>query len=183
MLNFRSVLFLLLALHWRHVDHDGVSNHQPHDCLLYRLFRRRSKKTSKPRVTGLCAGNSPGPVNSPHKRPVTRKMFPFDDVIMSSTIRSSTNTPMTRSKSYMSEYKEFFLSLTLLFTVLRLRTQCIACMCYICCFLLPMMYLSCTHMYIIGLWLTFSPPCFILYPQLMVNGGHAMWPVKIRSGK
>ena len=27
-------------------------------------------------------GNSPGPVNSPHKGPVTRKMFPFDDVIM-----------------------------------------------------------------------------------------------------
>ena len=25
-----------------------------------------------------------GPVNSPHKRPVTRKMFPFDDVIMMS---------------------------------------------------------------------------------------------------
>ena len=23
-----------------------------------------------------------GPVNSPHKMPVTRKMFPFDDVIM-----------------------------------------------------------------------------------------------------
>ena len=28
--------------------------------LLNRLFRRRSKKTSKLRVTGLCAGNSPG---------------------------------------------------------------------------------------------------------------------------
>ena len=53
-----------------------------HHCLLNRLFRRRSKKTSKRRVTGLCAGNSPGPVNSPHKWPVTRKMFPFDDVIM-----------------------------------------------------------------------------------------------------
>ena len=25
--------------------------------------------------------NSPGPVNSPHKGPVTRKMFPFDDAI------------------------------------------------------------------------------------------------------
>ena len=25
-----------------------------------------------------------GPVNSPHKWPVTRKMFPFDDVIMNS---------------------------------------------------------------------------------------------------
>ena len=30
----------------------------------------------------LCVGNSPWPVNSPHKGPVTRKMFPFDDVIM-----------------------------------------------------------------------------------------------------
>ena len=29
------------------------------DCLLNRLFRRRSKKTSKLRVTGLCEGNSP----------------------------------------------------------------------------------------------------------------------------
>ena len=43
-----------VALHWRHNDHDGVSNHQPHGCLLNRLFRRRSKKTSKLRVTGLC---------------------------------------------------------------------------------------------------------------------------------
>ena len=70
------------ALRWRHNDHDSVSNYQPHGCLLNRLFRRRSKKTSKFRVTGLCVGNSPGPVNSPHKGPITRKMFPFDDVIM-----------------------------------------------------------------------------------------------------
>ena len=74
--------YYILTLHWRHNDHDGVSNHQPHGCLLNCLFGRRSKKTSKLRVTGLCAGNSPGPVNSPHKGPVTRKMFPFDDVIM-----------------------------------------------------------------------------------------------------
>ena len=72
----------LMSLRWRHNDHAGVSNHQPNGCLLNRLYRRRSKKTSKLRVTGLCAGNSPGPVNSPHKGPVTRKMFPFDDVIM-----------------------------------------------------------------------------------------------------
>ena len=44
---------------WRYNGRDGVSNHQPHDCLLSRLFRRISKKTSKPRVTCLCAGNSP----------------------------------------------------------------------------------------------------------------------------
>ena len=71
------------SLHRRQNDHDGISNHQPHGCLLNRLFRRRSKKTSKLRVTGLCVGNSPGPGISPHKGPVTRKMFPFDDVIMS----------------------------------------------------------------------------------------------------
>ena len=71
-----------LPLHWRHNGHVGVSNHQPHGCLLNRLFRRRSKKTSKLRATGHCAGTSPGPVNSPHKGPVTRKMFPLNDVIM-----------------------------------------------------------------------------------------------------
>ena len=48
------------ALRWRHNGRDGVSNHQPHHGLLNRLFRHRSKKSSKLRVTGLCAGNSPG---------------------------------------------------------------------------------------------------------------------------
>ena len=72
------------SLRWRHNGHDSVSNHQPHDCLLNRLYRRRSKKTSKLRVTGLCVG----PVSSPHKWPVTRKMFPFDDVIMSKLDRT-----------------------------------------------------------------------------------------------
>ena len=48
------------SLRWRHNERDSVSNHQPNDCLLNRLFRRRSKKTSKLRVTGLCLGNSPG---------------------------------------------------------------------------------------------------------------------------
>ena len=64
------------ALRWRHHEHDSVSNHKPHNCLRNRLFRRRSKKTPKHSVTGLCVGNSP------HKWPVTRKMFPFNDVIM-----------------------------------------------------------------------------------------------------
>ena len=48
------------TLRWRHNGRDSVSNHQPHDCLLNLLFWRRSKKTSKLRVTGLCAWNSPG---------------------------------------------------------------------------------------------------------------------------
>ena len=71
----------LMSLQWRHNDLDGVSNHQPHACLLNRLFRRRSKKTSKLCVTGLCEGNSPV-TGEFHKGPVARKMLPFDDVIM-----------------------------------------------------------------------------------------------------
>ena len=38
---------------------ETVSNYQLHECLLNRLFRRRWKKTSKLRVTGLWEGNSP----------------------------------------------------------------------------------------------------------------------------
>ena len=50
---------MYISLQWRHNERNGVSNHQPHDCLLNRLFRRRSKKTSKLRVAGLCEGNLP----------------------------------------------------------------------------------------------------------------------------
>ena len=60
--NFVECIFFnknVYSLLWRHNEHDSISNHQPHDCLLNRLFRRRSKETSKARVTGLCAGNSP----------------------------------------------------------------------------------------------------------------------------
>ena len=48
------------TLWWCHNWSNSISYHQPHHCLLNRLFRRRSKKTSKLRVTGLCVGNSPG---------------------------------------------------------------------------------------------------------------------------
>ena len=48
-----------ISLQWRHNEGDGVSNHQRVVCLLKRLFRLRSKKTSKLCVTGLCGGNSP----------------------------------------------------------------------------------------------------------------------------
>ena len=46
-------------LHLRNNERDGVSIHQPHDCLLNCLLRLRWKKASKLRVTGLCVGNSP----------------------------------------------------------------------------------------------------------------------------
>ena len=46
------------SLQWRHNGRYGVLYHQPHDCLLNRLFRCRSTKNSKLCVTGFCVGNS-----------------------------------------------------------------------------------------------------------------------------
>ena len=53
---------------WRHNECGGVSNYQPRDCLLNSLLRRRSKKTSKLRVTGPCEGNSPVTSELPAQR-------------------------------------------------------------------------------------------------------------------
>ena len=66
--NSWSNSFMTDTLQWRHNEHDGVSNHQPRDCLLKCLFRRRSKKTSKLCVTGLREGNSPVPGEFPAQR-------------------------------------------------------------------------------------------------------------------
>ena len=71
-----------LAIRWCHNGRESVSNQQPHDCLLNRLFSRRSKKHQSSAPLAFVRGIRRGPVNSPHKLPVTRKMLPFDDVIM-----------------------------------------------------------------------------------------------------
>ena len=83
LLMLRFLAHQFITLQWWHNERNGVSNRQHHDCLFDRLFRHKSKKTSKLRVTGLCVGNSPVTGEFPHKGPVTRKMCPFDDVIMS----------------------------------------------------------------------------------------------------
>ena len=64
------------TLQWRQNERDGVSNHLLLHCLLNRLFKHRTKKVSKLCVTGRY------PASSPYNGPVTRKMFPFDEVIM-----------------------------------------------------------------------------------------------------
>ena len=51
--------WVLSILQWRHNERDSISNHQLHDCLLKCLFEAQINETSKLRVTGLCAGNSP----------------------------------------------------------------------------------------------------------------------------
>ena len=59
------------TLQWCHNDHDGVP---------------------KLRATGLCVGNSPGPV--------TRKMFPFDDVIMWTQTRTQSLPEIHQTTAY-----------------------------------------------------------------------------------
>ena len=61
-LNFNKML------QWRHNERDGVSNRRRLHCLLNRLLRRRSKKTSKLRVTGPCEGNPPVTGRLPPRR-------------------------------------------------------------------------------------------------------------------
>ena len=49
----------LSALQWRHNERDGVSNHQPHECLLNRLYKAQIKNINASRHWTLC-DNSPG---------------------------------------------------------------------------------------------------------------------------
>ena len=72
------------ALQRRHNERDCVSNHRHLDHLLNRLFRRRSKTTSKLRATGLCEGNSPVTGALPVQRISNVEKKSFDDVIMAS---------------------------------------------------------------------------------------------------
>ena len=79
------------TLLWRHNGCDGVWNHQPHDCLLSRSFRRRSKKTSK----------------TPRHWPVTRKMFSFDDVIMHGSASQATFFVCIFLRSYIHIFTQY----------------------------------------------------------------------------
>ena len=77
-----SWFHLHITLQRHHNGLDSISNHQPHNCLPKRLFRRRSKKTSKLPVTGLCAGNSPETSEFPAQRANNTENVSIDDVIM-----------------------------------------------------------------------------------------------------
>ena len=79
----------VFTLQWRHNERDIVSYDQPHECSFNFLFRRRSKKNQSSASLAFVQGSHRWPVNSPHKGPVTRKMFSFDDVIMSKNPHAS----------------------------------------------------------------------------------------------
>ena len=66
------------TLRWRHNDRHGVPNHvYSHVC-----WGAHQRKYQSPASLAFIMGIHRSPVDSPHKGPVTRKVFPFDDVIM-----------------------------------------------------------------------------------------------------
>ena len=68
-----------VALQWRHNEPNGISTNRCIDCLLNRLFMHRSKKISKPCITGLCEGNSLVTGEFPALRAHNAENVPLDD--------------------------------------------------------------------------------------------------------
>ena len=89
----------MLSIHYNDVKMSVMASQITSLTIVYSTVysRRGSKKTSKLRVTGLCAGNSPVTGEIPRKGPVTRKMFPFDGAIMSHIKYASTQRPETNN--------------------------------------------------------------------------------------
>ena len=71
-----------ISLLWCHHGHSGVSNHPPHNCLINRYSGADQGKHQNSSSLAFVWGIQRWLVNSPHKWPVTRKMVPFDHVIM-----------------------------------------------------------------------------------------------------
>ena len=76
-------LHTFIPLQWRHNQRNGVSNHQRVSIVYPTVCsgadpRQHQSSASLAFVRGI----NRWPLNSAHKGPVTRKMFPFDDVIM-----------------------------------------------------------------------------------------------------
>ena len=75
------------TLQWRYHECDGVSNHLRFDCLLDRFSIADQRRHQRSSALAFVRGIQRWPVDSPHKGPVTRKLFSFDDVIMDNMSR------------------------------------------------------------------------------------------------
>ena len=73
-----------MALQWRHNERDVVSNHQRLHWRFVQVWvpAKIKENIKAPRHFPFFAENSPVTGEFPAQKPVTRKMFPFDDAIM-----------------------------------------------------------------------------------------------------
>ena len=76
----------MLSLHWRQNGSDGVyitSVSSVYSTVCSGVYQRKHQSSAS---VLFVRGIYRWPVNSPHKGPLTRKRFPFDDVIMTPCI-------------------------------------------------------------------------------------------------
>ena len=72
----------LTTLQRRQNEREGVSNRRRLVVISTVFSGADQIKHQSSASLAFCAGIHRWPVNSPHKRPIARKMLPFDDVIM-----------------------------------------------------------------------------------------------------
>ena len=77
LLSFFLLVFITMTSQWARLRLKSPTSR----LFTQRFIQAQIKENIKAPRHWLCEGNSP--VNSTHKGPVTRKLFPFDDVIMS----------------------------------------------------------------------------------------------------
>ena len=82
--------------------------------LLKHLFRHRLKKISKLCVIGLCESFHRCPVNSPHKGTVTRKVFPFDGIMV---YRKTTSCIFQRINDFLTWWRHQMKTLSALLAI------------------------------------------------------------------
>ena len=76
-------LFNLDMICCHYNEHHGVSNHQPHDCVLNRFSGSDQRKHQSSASLAFVRGIHRWRVNSPHEGPVMWRMFSLDDVMIS----------------------------------------------------------------------------------------------------
>ena len=79
---------LLVIYHYNDVIMSAIASQITSLTIVYSIVHSDADQRKHQRSTSLAFVREirRGPVNSPHKCPVTRKMFPFDGVIMNETV-------------------------------------------------------------------------------------------------
>ena len=72
----------VISLQWRQNGRDGVSNHQPDDCLLNRFSQAQIKENIKAPRNWPLWGEFTGDRWIPAQKASYADFFPFDDLIM-----------------------------------------------------------------------------------------------------
>ena len=80
--NEQDLTYDFSALQWRHNEREGVSNTRVTIVYSTVYSGADQRKYQSSASLAFVRGIHQWPVNSPHKWLVTRKMFPFDDIIM-----------------------------------------------------------------------------------------------------